>query len=191
MRKAHLFLVPLALAAAMPAFARTADPATAAATPARAAQNPQIDYAAFATLVSELGPLREARRLPWADFAKAARSGNALLLDARSADAFARGHLKGAVNLPFTDFTAESLRAVVGDDPSRPIYIYCNNNFSDHRAPVPLKSAPLALNIPTFINLHGYGYRNVWELADVIGSADADVAWEASAAADVPLPRSG
>ena len=175
MRKAHLFLAPLALAAAIPAFAQTA-------APARPTQNPQIDYTAFAALVSELGPVREARRLPWAEFARAARSGNALLLDARSADAFARGHLKGAVNLPFTDFTAESLRAVVGDDPARPIYIYCNNNFSDHRPPVPLKSAPLALNIPTFINLHGYSYRNIWELADVIGSADADVAWESAGA---------
>ena len=26
------------------------------------------------------------------------------------------------------------------------------------------KSAPLALNIPTYINLRGYGYKNVYEL---------------------------
>lgn len=31
---------------------------------------------------------------------------------------------------------------------------------------ITLKSARLALNIPTFINLHGYGYQNVYELAD-------------------------
>jgi rhodanese-related sulfurtransferase len=151
------------------------------ATPALAqARNPQIDYATFGRLVAELGPLREQRRLAWPEFARAAATGKAILLDARSADAFARGHLKGAINLPFTDFTAESLHEVLGDDPQRPIYIYCNNNFSDHRAPVALKAAPLALNIPTFINLHGYGYRNVWELADVIGSADSDVSWETS-----------
>lgn len=29
-----------------------------------------------------------------------------------------------------------------------------------------IKSPRLALNIPTFINLHGYGYENVYELAD-------------------------
>ena len=29
------------------------------------------------------------------------------------------------------------------------------------------KSRPLALNIPTFINLHGYGYKNVYELKSV------------------------
>ena len=28
------------------------------------------------------------------------------------------------------------------------------------------KLPPLALNIPTFVNLHGYGYTNVYELAD-------------------------
>lgn len=178
MRKAHFLLFPLALATAMPAVAQTASPMPAVAPAQPTARNPQIDYPTFAKLVADLGPLRETRRLPWADFAKAAGSGNAVLLDARSADAFARGHLKGAVNLPFTDFTAESLRAVLGDDPARPVYIYCNNNFSDHRPPVPLKSAPLALNIPTFINLHGYGYHNIWELADVIGSDDTGVAWE-------------
>lgn len=142
--------------------------------------NPQIDYAGFDQLVGELGPIREAHRLSWPEFARAARAKGAILLDARSADAFARGHLQGAVNLPFTDFTDEALRAMLGDDPNRPIYIYCNNNFRDHAPPVPLKRAPMALNIPTFVNLHGYGYRNVWELADVIGTGDPGVDWEAS-----------
>ena len=34
------------------------------------------------------------------------------------------------------------------------------------------KSPPLALNIPTFINLFGYGYENVFELADVLSLDD-------------------
>lgn len=151
------------------------------ATPAiaqPAATNPQVDYAGFARLVTELGPVREAHRLAWPEFARRARAEGAVLLDARTPAAFARGHIKGAINLPFTDFTAESLRAALGPDGDRPVYIYCNNNFRDHRAPVPLKSAPLALNIPTFVNLHGYGYRNVWELADVIGTADPGVEWQ-------------
>jgi hypothetical protein len=143
--------------------------------------NPLIDYAGFGRLVTELAPVREAHRLPWREFARQARRGNALLLDARSADAFARGHLAGAVNLPFTDFTDEALRKVIGDDPGRPIYIYCNNNFSDNRDPVVTKRVTLALNIPTFINLHGYGYRNVWELGEVISTRDPGVPWQASA----------
>lgn len=150
----------------------------AAPIQARTPVNPQIDYAGFEKLTGDLAQLREGRRLAWAEFARRAAAEGALLLDARSADAYARGHLKGAVNLPFTDFTDEALRAVIGENPKRPIYIYCNNNFRDHRAPVALKRAPLALNIPTFINLVGYGYRNVWELADVIGTNDAGVEWQ-------------
>jgi rhodanese-related sulfurtransferase len=167
MRKAFCLLAPLALIGAAPAPPANLAPA-----------NPQIDYAGFDRLVGELAPVRAKHRLSWAAFDKAARAKGALLLDARSADAYARGHLKGAVNLPFTDFTDEALREIVGANPDRPIYIYCNNNFRDHRAPVMLKRAPMALNIPTFVNLHGYGYTNVWELADVIGTEDAGVEWE-------------
>ncbi|WP_260583888.1 rhodanese-like domain-containing protein [Sphingopyxis sp. PET50] len=108
--------------------------------------------------------------------AEAAKPGT-LLLDARSKDAFQRGHIAGAVNLPLTDFTAESLAAVIGDDPNRPILIYCNNNFSNNRSPVPVKSRQLALNIQTFINLVGYGYPNVWELADIVDFNDPKVGW--------------
>lgn len=36
----------------------------------------------------------------------------------------------------------------------------------------------LALNIPTFINLYGYGYRNVYELADFVPVADPRLRFE-------------
>ncbi len=142
--------------------------------------NPQIDYAGFATLTREVRALRAERLVPFARFRAMAAEKGALLLDARSKDAFARGHIAGAVNLPLTDFTAESLASVIGPQRDRPILIYCNNNFSNHRAPVPLKSAPLALNIQTFINLVGYGYSNVWELRDVVDFDDPRVGWMAS-----------
>jgi phage shock protein E len=57
------------------------------------------------------------------------------------------------------------------------ILIYCNNNFANHAPPVMLKAAPLALNIPTFITLSGYGYRNIHDLGDVIDFNDPAVAW--------------
>lgn len=157
----------------------------AAATPAlaKAPVNPQIDYQGFSGLVGNLAKVREKHRLAWPEFARRARAEGALLLDARSASAFARGHIDGAVNLPFSDFTAEALAEVIGPNRKRPIYIYCNNNFRDNRAPVVTKAAPLALNIPTFINLHGYGYGNVWELADVIGTDDPGVGWVGTGAA--------
>ena len=149
------------------------------ATPAWAQANPQIDYPAFQALAASVAPQRAERLLAFDAFKAEAAKPGVLLLDARSKDAFARGHIAGAVNLPLTDFTADSLAAVIGADPNRRILIYCNNNFSNHRAPVPLKSAALALNIQTFINLVGYGYPNVVELADVVDFDDPRVGWVA------------
>lgn len=144
----------------------------AAAAPA----NPQIDYPGFKALAVDVESYRETRLVDWDGFAAAAAEPGTLILDARSASAYARGHIDGAVNLPFTDFTAESLAAVIGD-PNRPILIYCNNNFSNDEAPVQLKSVRLALNIQTFINLVGYGYANVRELNEVIDFTDPKVKW--------------
>jgi phage shock protein E len=97
----------------------------------------------------------------------------------RSSDAYRAGHIKGAVNLPFTDFTAESLALVIGNK-DRPILIYSNNNFRNDRPPVPMKLVQLALNIQTFINLVGYGYGNVHELGETVDFDDPKVGWVAA-----------
>lgn len=167
MRTFEILAVPLLLAA-------LAGPSAAAP---KLPVNPQVDYAGFNRLVAELAPVREAHRLQWAEFRNRSDARGALLLDARSPAAFASGHIRGAINLPFSDFTDDALRQVVGANPDRPIYIYCNNNFSDNIYPVVTKRVELALNIPTFINLHGYGYRNVWELADVVKTRDLGADW--------------
>lgn len=148
-------------------------PAAAQDAPA----NPQIDYPGFVELAGKVGAYREQRRLPWDAFAARALADGAILLDARSETAFAQGHIEGAINLPLPDFTAERLAEVLGPDKDRPVYIYCNNNFADDRVPVVTKKVELALNIPTFINLVGYGYANVWELADVIRTDGPGVRW--------------
>lgn len=158
MRPLHLLLAPLALTLAVPALA--AEPA-----------NPQIDYDGFTELALSLVEVREAHRLPLDEFLARARADGAILLDARSESAFAAGHIEGAVNQPLPDFTDEALAALLGPDKDRPVYIYCNNNFSDDRYPIVTKRAPLSLNIGTFINLHGYGYTNVWELGGVFETA--------------------
>ena len=146
-----------------------------------APNNPLIDYPGFVELAGKVGEYRETRRLPWDEFAARAVADGAVLLDARSETAFAQGHIDGAINLPLPDFTAERLAEVLGPDTSRPVYIYCNNNFADNRVPVVTKKIQLALNIPTFINLVGYGYANVWELADVIRTDGPGVNWVAAA----------
>ena len=168
MSKAVLF--PLATAIALSATPIAAEEAPAKTTGEAA----EIDYAGFAKLTGDVSTVREQRLLTLAQFNARAAQADTLILDTRSADAFARGHIDGAVNLPFSDFTDEKLAEVIGKDTNRPILIYCNNNFRDNVAPVMLKRAPLALNIPTFINLIGYGYTNVWELGDTVSVKDVE-----------------
>ncbi len=163
----RLFLTTIGAIAAAPALAQHKRPSE---------PNPQIDYGGFERLTGDVRRLRAGRLLPFARFRQLAASDGTLLLDARSETAFRDGHIRGAINLPLPDFNAESLHATIGA-PGRMILIYCNNNFSNHQRPVPIKAAPLALNIQTFINLVGYGYTNVWELADVVDFNDPKVEW--------------
>jgi hypothetical protein len=163
----RLFLTTISATAAAPALAQHKRPSE---------PNPQIDYGGFERLTGDVRRLRAGRLLPFARFRQLAASDGTLLLDARSETAFRDGHIRGAINLPLPDFNAESLHATIGA-PGRMILIYCNNNFSNHQRPVPIKAAPLALNIQTFINLVGYGYTNVWELADVVDFNDPKVEW--------------
>jgi hypothetical protein len=135
-----------------------------------------IDYNRFESLTRELRSYREGRRVTLAEFKDMAARPDVLILDARSESAYRRGHIKGAVNLPFTDFTAQALAQTIGDA-SRPILIYCNNNFANDAQPVLMKAPALALYIPTFINLVGYGYKNVYELRDVLDFNDPKVNW--------------
>ena len=100
------------------------------------AQASAVDYAGFVELAGELGEYRQARLLGWQDWHTRAQQGQALILDTRSAEAFAAGHIEGAVNLPFSDFTDQKLADLLGADRDRPIFIYCNNNFTDNVAPV-------------------------------------------------------
>ncbi|HYD14088.1 MAG TPA: rhodanese-like domain-containing protein [Allosphingosinicella sp.] len=152
---------------------------TAAAQPARPAvqrDNPLIDYRGFQRLAARVQPYRQTRLINWAEFERRRGERGVLILDARSEAAFRQGHIQGAVNLPLPDFNAASLRRVIGRS-DRPILIYCNNNFSNNREPVMTKLVQLALNIQTFINLVGYGYRNVHELNDVMDFNDPRVRW--------------
>jgi phage shock protein E len=156
--------------------------ALAMAAPIAAQQtgSPLIDYAGFRDLTGEVQPYRSTRLISLADFNARAAKPDVLVLDARSAGAFKRGHIKGAVNLPLPDFTAEALAEIIGDNPEREILIYCNNNFINDRAPVRTKALPLALNIQTFINLYGYGYKNVWELGEAVDMDAPEVGWVAT-----------
>ncbi len=136
----------------------------------------QVDFGGFRNLSEEVQAYRANRLVSHAQFEAMARQPGTIILDARSASAYRMGHIAGAINLSLTDFTAQSLAATI-PNPNTRILIYCNNNFENNVAPVVMKSVQLALNIQTFINLYGYGYRNVYELGDVVNFNNPKVRW--------------
>ncbi len=125
--------------------------------------NPQIDYKGFAELVQKIEPVRYSKRVNEEEFLKMASESNTVILDTRSKAKFDKFHVKGALHLNFSDFNEEALSELIPDKKTR-ILIYCNNNFEDAITAMPMKRPPLALNIPTYINLQGYGYEQVYEL---------------------------
>ncbi len=142
-----------------------------------ASGSPLINFDGYTQLTAEVAPVRSARLIDLADFNHRAAKSGVLLLDARSSRAFADGHIEGAINLPLPDFTADALAEIIGNDPGREILIYCNNNFTNNRSPVATKRSELALNIQTFINLYGYGYKNIYELGEAVDMDMPEVRW--------------
>lgn len=154
-----------------------------AASAQEAPGSAEIDFDGFMQLSGEVWEVREQRLLSLEDFNTMAAEPNTVILDARSRYAYDLGHIEGAVNLPFSDFTDAKLAEVIPDKDTR-VLIYCNNNFTDDAEPIPLKRISLALNIPTFINLYGYGYENIYELGVLTETTNAEVHWVAG---ELPL----
>ena len=135
-----------------------------------------IDYDGFLSVSEEVQAYRAGRLVPLVEFNEMKDDPDTIILDSRSAAAFAQGHIEGAINVNFSDFTVDKLAAAIPSKTTR-ILIYCNNNFEDNVAPIMLKSAPLALNVPTFINLYGYGYTNIYELKGMHSIQDPEIHW--------------
>ena len=133
-----------------------------------------IDFKEFIDLSNEVEAYRETRLISQDVFFAMADQPNTIILDTRSKAAFDAGHIDGAVHLNFSDFTAEKLAKAVPSAETR-ILIYCNNNFKNNVQPFAKKSVQLALNVPTFINLYGYGYKNIYELGDEVDMNDPDM----------------
>ena len=129
--------------------------------------NERIDYPTFMQIAQKSAPVREKRRVTEDEFIAMAAEPGTVVLDARSADKYALRHIRGAVSLPFTDFTAESLARVLRRKDSR-VLIYCNNNFRGSPVSLATKSAPASLNISTYIALATYGYTDVYELGPLL-----------------------
>lgn len=169
----------------------------------------KVSFEDFKELVAAVEPHRAARLIDFTTFLKKSKEPNVIILDSRSAFRFERIHLKGALHLAFTDFTQDNLAKVI-PDPDTTILIYCNNNFEgdqvDFASKVARPGGPqrdrvatqmrsqekprmMALNVPTYVNLYGYGYRNVFELDELVDVKDQRVVFEGSLIAKPLLPR--
>lgn len=155
----------------------------------------KVSFDDFKNLVSVVEKHREKHLVDLDTFLKMSKESETIILDTRSDFRFDRLHLKGAKHLSFTDFTQGSLAKVIPSFQTK-ILIYCNNNFDGNQTDfaskiaMPSKSPvgsqiesqqkPLmmALNIPTYINLYGYGYSNVYELDELVSVNDPRISFE-------------
>lgn len=154
-----------------------------------------VSFDNYKALVGEVEEHRAKHLVNLDQFIKMSKKKNVLILDARSADRFRARHVAGAINLNFSDFTEPAL-ARLAPDPKTTILIYCNNNFEGDQTNFMTKIGPpvklsktgevlpevmLALNIPTYINLYGYGYRNIYELSELVDINDPRIKFEGTA----------
>ncbi len=137
----------------------------------------KVDYASFIELSEQILEYRQQRLIPLETFLEYATEEHTIVLDTRSEAAFKQKHLRGAIHLNFSDFTEAKLSEKIPSKETR-ILIYCNNNFNGDRFHFASKKTPLALNIPTFINLYGYGYKNVHELSSLVPIEDQRLQFE-------------
>jgi len=153
----------------------------------------KVDFDAFETLTKEVKEYRKDRLISLDKFLTYSKERNTVILDTRSTEMYTRKHVKGAIHLDFTDFTQTNLSRLIPSANTR-ILIYCNNNFANDeinfatkmynpKSTERKKAITLALNIPTFINLYGYGYKNVYELADLVSVLNIAIEFEGT---DVP-----
>jgi hypothetical protein len=160
----------------------------------------KVSFDDYKNLVAEVEPHRAERLIDLDTFLKMSNEPGVVILDSRSTFRYERIHLKGAKHLSFTDFTQNNLAEVIPSFETT-ILIYCNNNFEGNQTDFASKVAmpvnpageiitaqfnsqekPLmmALNIPTYINLYGYGYHNVYELNELVNVNDPRISFEGS-----------
>ena len=159
----------------------------------------KVSFDDFKSLVAEVEEHRATHLVDLNTFLAMSKEPGTIILDTRSDFRFERLHLKGSKHLSFTDFKQANLASVISRFQTR-ILIYCNNNFDGNqmdfaskvampasdislKSQIASKARPvmMALNIPTYINLYGYGYREVYELDELVSVRDLRVAFEGTA----------
>lgn len=158
----------------------------------------KVSFEDYKALVAAVEPHRASRLIDLDQFLKMSKEPGVIIFDSRSTFRFDRIHLKGAKHLSFTDFTQDNLGKAIPSFDTK-ILIYCNNNFDGNQTDFASKIAKprpkantaiatqlasqdkprmMALNVPTYINLYGYGYHNVYELNELVKVDDPRIAFE-------------
>ncbi len=160
---------------------------TLIATPVLAEPIPNrlIDYGKFREIVVQSSKERESRRLTEAQFLAMMQEKGVVLLDARSESKYVLRHIKGAINLPFTEFTEKSLAAAIPNKDTK-ILIYCNNNFEGSPMAFAAKAPAASLNLSTYTSLKAYGYTNVFELGPLLNISQTAIPFEGKDVGMVP-----
>lgn len=146
----------------------------------------KVSFDDYKQLVEQVEKHRAKRLIDLNTFLEMSKNESVIILDARSKFRYDRIHVKGATHLNFSDFTQGNLAKLI-PSPETTILIYCNNNFEGNQVdfaskmvlPMPrnpagdqfavqAKPRMMALNIPTYLNLYGYGYQNVYELNELV-----------------------
>jgi len=141
--------------------------------------NRLIDYDGFQKIVDTSKAVREKDRLKEDAFLAAMKEDGVVVIDARSATMYKLRHIAGAVNLPFTDFSASSIAGVVPTRDTK-ILIYCNNNFLNDPVSMFSKVPTASLNLSTYTSLKAYGYDNIYELGPLLDVNKTKIPFEGS-----------
>lgn len=152
-------------------------------------QNPLIDYGEFQKIVDTSSEERESHRLTEDEFLKMLSEPDVILLDARSESRYKLRHIVGAKNLPFTDFTEQSLANLIPKKDLK-ILIYCNNNFEGSPESFAAKAPAASLNLSTFTSLKAYGYKNVYELGPLLDVKTTKISFEGKEVESGEVPES-
>lgn len=139
--------------------------------------NPLIDYDGFQKIVLDSSSERESRRLTEEQFIALMSEKDVIVLDARTQSRYTLRHVKGAINLPFTEFTANTLAAIIPRKDSK-ILIYCNNNFEGSPEAFATKAPAASLNLSTYTSLRAYGYNNIFELGPLLDISTTKIPFE-------------
>jgi rhodanese-related sulfurtransferase len=162
----------------------------------------KVSFEDYKSLVAEVEAHRAERLIDLNKFLEMSQKQGVMILDTRSKFRFDRIHVQGAKHLNFSDFTQQNLAELI-PSPDTVILIYCNNNFEGNQVDfaskvavrLPLNEAPvnpatqfaaqakprmMALNVPTYLNLYGYGYRNVYELHELVKVDDPRITFAGS-----------